>query len=471
LDYQCDAGSIWAGNTKTALMSEVIASSDVIAVVGLGKTGLSVANFLFKNQQRFMMLDTRQAPPNKETFNALFPAVACEFGPLKSETLCAVSKIVLSPGVSIKEPAIQTAIAQEVPVISDIALFLENVEAPIVAITGSNGKTTVTTLVGEMLAQAGKHVAVAGNIGTPVLDLLHDGKHYDCFVLELSSFQLETTPHLGAEVAVVLNLSEDHMDRYADLQEYHRAKQRIYLGAKKVIFNRQDPLTQAPLGQGVTAFSFGLNKPDLNQFGLIEENGESYLALGLKQLINCRALKIRGSHNVANALAALAIGRAMSLPMESMLQTLQSFGGLPHRCQLIRELDGVEYFNDSKGTNVGATLAAINGLASDVQKIVLIAGGEGKGADFSPLASAFSQSLRGLVAIGKDAEKLIGVANSASIKVVAAASLIEAVAKARGIAEAGDIVLLSPACASFDMFKNYEDRGEQFIRAVEALAP
>ena len=451
-------------------MTSLIASSEIVAVVGMGQTGLSVARYLRSRQQKFMMLDTRPSPPNLETFQKEFPDVVCELGPLNAETLKSVSKIVLSPGVDIKEPAIQQAIAGNVPVVGDIQIFVSEVSSPIIAITGSNGKSTVTALVGAMLQQAGKNAAIAGNIGVPVLDLLRQNNEFDYFVLELSSFQLETVDRLNAEVAVILNISEDHMDRYASLKDYYQAKQRIFFGAKSIVVNRADPLTQPPVRQGLVVVSFGLDKPDLNQFGVIATHDDRFLAQGLTKLMPISTLKIRGSHNTANALAALAIGKLLQLSFDDMVQTLQTFRGLPHRCEWIRTLDRVDYINDSKGTNVGATLAAIKGLADASHKIILIAGGEGKGADFSSLAPAFSQCLRALIAIGRDAEQLLTIAKRAGIEWLQALTLKEAVSEARRRAQSGDIVLLSPACASFDMFKNYIDRGEQFVAAVEALA-
>ena len=451
-------------------MTDLIASSKLTVVIGLGQTGLSVAKHLESKQQKFMMLDTRQAPPNAEIFQQRFPKVVCEFGPLKTDTLCRASQIIVSPGVDIKEPAVHAAINAGVPVVGDVQVFVDAIDTPVIAITGSNGKSTVTTLVGEMLKRAGKATAVAGNIGKPVLDLLTEEEDFEVAVLELSSFQLETTPALNAEVATVLNMSEDHMDRYPNMQAYHRAKQQIFKGAKQAVVNRQDALTQPPVHNSLKVVSFGLDKPDLKQFGVVTEQGERYLAFGLQRLMKVRDLKIRGSHNIANALAGLAVGHCLGLEFDGMLSTLKSFRGLPHRCQWIKELNGVEYFNDSKGTNVGATVAAIEGLSDRGQKIVLIAGGEGKGADFSLLTPVFNQHLRTLIAIGRDAQQLIAISEEANIKAIRAETLQEAVVGASKTAKSGDIVLLSPACASFDMFASYIERGEKFVQAVEALA-
>ena len=374
----------------------------------------------------------------------------------------------MSPGLALATPALQAAAARGVKLSGDIDLFARNAKAPIVAISGSNAKSTVTTLVGEMAAAAGKRVAVGGNLGTPALDLLNDD--VELYVMELSSFQLETTNQLGAEVATVLNVSEDHMDRYSGLPAYHLAKHRIFRGAKQVVVNRQDALTRPLMGEGLPCWTFGLSAPDFKAFGLREENGEKYLAFEFQNLMPVRELKVRGAHNQANALAALALGHAVGLPFDAMLSSLRSFTGLEHRCQWVRELDGVSYYNDSKATNVGAALAAIDGLGADMDgKLVLIAGGDGKGADFSGLRDSVAKHCRAVVLIGRDAD-LIAAALGEEVPQVRAASLDDAIAQSRELAQPGDAVLLSPACASFDMFKNYEERGQLFARAVEALA-
>lgn len=374
----------------------------------------------------------------------------------------------MSPGLALATPALQAAAARGVKLSGDIELFARNAKAPIVAISGSNAKSTVTTLVGEMAAAAGKRVAVGGNLGTPALDLLNDD--VELYVMELSSFQLETTDQLNAEVATVLNVSEDHMDRYSGLPAYHLAKHRIFRGARQVVVNRQDALSRPLIGEGLPCWTFGLNKPDFKAFGLREENGEKYLAFEFQNLMPVRELKIRGAHNQANALAALALGHAVGLPFDAMLSALRSFAGLEHRCQWVRELAGVGYYNDSKATNVGAALAAIEGLGADIQgKVVLIAGGDGKGADFKDLKGPVAANCRAVVLMGRDSG-LIADALGDAVPQVRAQSLDDAIAQSKALAQPGDVVLLSPACASFDMFKNYEERGQLFARAVEALA-
>ncbi|WP_346837150.1 UDP-N-acetylmuramoyl-L-alanine--D-glutamate ligase [Microbulbifer sp. SAOS-129_SWC] len=472
----------------------LIATSDKKVVIGMGATGQSVVRFLLRTGFVPVVVDSRSQPPGLEQFHAEFPDVPVETGPLNAETLLAASEIIASPGIALAEPALQQAVAAGIPVVGDIELFaraLNKLAQPpkLVAITGSNGKSTVTTLVGEMAAAAGVDVRVGGNIGVPVLDLLEPsarGKSEtsaqgewqslpQLFVLELSSFQLETTSSLVPTAATILNLSADHMDRYASLADYHRAKQRIYRNAQQLVVNRADPLTRGPLSRGSREWSFGLDKPDLQQFGVQafadggRESGNSteWLVQGSDKLLPVSALAMVGRHNVANALAALALGSAVGLPLAAMQSVLRRFNGLPHRCERVLDLDGVTFVNDSKGTNVGATRAALDGLATEERKIVLIAGGDGKGADFAPLAEA-AGALRALVTIGADGPRIAAVFDGL-VDSHSAASMDAAVACARALARPGDFVLLSPACASFDMYRNFEARGDDFRRAVAAL--
>ncbi len=438
------------------------------AVIGMGVTGLSVARYLVKKSDPFVLLDTREAPDNLDQFKREFPQVAIELGPLNTETLLLAEEIIVSPGVALAEPALKEAVARGLSVIGDVDLFTRDASAPIVAITGSNAKSTVTALLGEMASKAGLVVSVGGNIGRPVLDLLDD-EGVQLYVLELSSFQLETVQQLNAAAATVLNISADHMDRYPALPAYVMAKQRIYFGAKSIVVNREDVLTQPPLGAGIEMSSFGLDKPDRKGFGLLECDGQEYLAYEFEPLMPVADIKVPGRHNVANALAAMALGQAVDLPVDSMLETLKTFAGLPHRCQWVRKLDGVDYYNDSKGTNIGATQAAISGLARKPAALILIAGGVGKGADFTALKGEVEKNVETLILIGRDAP-LIETALSGSTNIYHAASLNAAVEQARGLARAGDAVLLSPACASFDMFAGFESRGDAFVEAVEALS-
>ena len=435
-------------------------------IVGLGKTGLSYARYLHKKNENFTVVDSRKNPPGLKEFTENYPAVRVELGRFKESTFLNATELLVSPGVDLREPVLAKAIEQDIPVTGDINIFAKNIAAPIVAVTGSNAKTTVVTLLGEMAKQAGVDAVVAGNIGKPVLDLLNE-KIRKLYVLEISSFQLETTRELSAEVACVLNISADHMDRYDSMQEYHAAKHRIFQACKQAVVNRDEPLSKPLLPASVKQWSYGLDEGDINQFGLIENRGDFYLAFNKKNLMPIKEVKLSGRHNLSNALAALAIGYAVGLDMPAMLQTLREFSGLPHRCQWISDIAGVSYYNDSKGTNVGACDAALRGLGK-ANNVILIAGGQGKGGVFSDLQSALKQHGKLLIVFGEDADQ-ISKALHEIVSTKKVRSLQEAVKLASDQAISGDIVLLSPACASFDMFENYEKRGEAFIDAVEAL--
>jgi UDP-N-acetylmuramoylalanine--D-glutamate ligase len=446
----------------------LIASDQFRIVVGLGKSGMSLVRFLARQGLAFAVVDTRANPPELANLREQFPQVDVRCGELDVDFLCRASELLVSPGLALSTPALQQAAARGVKLSGDIDLFARYAKAPIIAITGSNAKSTVTTLVGEMAVAAGKKVAVGGNLGVPALDLLSDD--IELYVLELSSFQLETTDQLNAEVATCLNISEDHMDRYASLAAYHLAKHRIFRGARQVVVNRDDALSRPLVAEQMPCWLFGLGKPDFKRFGLLTENGEKYLAYQFDALLPTAALKIRGAHNQSNALAALALGHAVGLPMAPMLEALKRFAGLPHRCQWVGERHEVNYYDDSKATNVGAALAAIEGLGADiVGKLVLIAGGDGKGADFSALAKPVAQVCRAVVLLGRDAERL-AAALGEGVPLIRVATLEEAVQRSAELAQPGDAVLLSPACASLDMFKNFEERGRLFAQAVEALA-
>lgn len=445
----------------------LIASDQFRIVVGLGKSGMSLVRHLARQGVPFAVVDTRENPPELETLRTHYPQVEVRCGELDADFLSRASELYVSPGLSLQTPAIQKAAEQGVRLSGDIELFARLAKAPIVAITGSNAKSTVTTLVGKMACKAGKHVGVGGNLGTPALDLLDD--NVDLYVLELSSFQLETCERLNAEVATVLNVSEDHMDRYSGMAAYHLAKHRIFRGARQVVVNRDDPLSRPLVSEQVPCWTFGCGQPDFNGFGLREHDGEKWLAFQFDPLMPVKDLKIRGAHNQANALAALALGHAAGLPFEPMLEALREFSGLAHRCQWVGEKAGVHYYNDSKATNVGAALAAIEGLGSDIAgKLVLLAGGDGKGADFEPLRKPISAFCRAVVLLGRDAERLAESLNT-DITIVHVSTLEQAVERAAALAEPGDAVLLSPACASLDMFRNFEERGRLFAQAVEAL--
>jgi UDP-N-acetylmuramoylalanine--D-glutamate ligase len=446
----------------------LIATDTARVIIGLGQTGLACARYLSSRGLPFFVCDTREQPPAAEQFRREYPQVALHCGPLDAAVLGQASEMLLSPGVGQADPAIQQALAAGVRLSGDIDLFCRAAKAPIVAITGSNAKSTVTTLVGNMAQAAGLNVKVGGNLGTPALDLLDEAA--ELYVLELSSFQLETTHELRAQAATVLNLSPDHLDRYASMQAYHAAKHRIYRGCRYAVENRDDALTRPLLPQGVQKISFGLGRPDLNQYGLLEHQGSRWLARGLEPLLDTRELKIRGNHNYANALAALALGEAAGLPMAAMLTALKAFGGLEHRCQWVADRCGLAWFNDSKGTNVGATLAALNGLGATLHgdaRIVLIAGGVGKGQRFDELDAPLARFGRALILIGEDAPAIARAVTSVEHQV--AADMPAAVELAVQQAQPGDIVLLSPACASFDMFSGYPARGRAFVDAVEGL--
>lgn len=441
---------------------------DLQVVIGLGATGYSCAEYLIEQGLPVAIADTRANPPNLTEFQKTFPNVAVSLGKLDDQLLQKAQRMVVSPGVSLKEAAIAKQIAQGVPAIGDIELFAQQANAPIISITGTNAKSTVTTLVGEMAAAANLNVQVGGNLGTPALKLLTDPRP-ELFVLELSSFQLETTHSLHSKVATVLNITPDHMDRYETLDDYRRAKQRIYANCDVAVCNRDDPLTDCGADFSGQKLFFTLDQPRENEFGLQRKNGMSYLSFENKILMPVSDLPILGRHYQANALAALAIGYGYGLSFEPMLKTLIEFKGLPHRCQLVRERLGVRWYNDSKGTNVGAALAAIEGLGPEIQgKIILIAGGVGKNADFSPLVPAIEKYVKTVVLIGEAAPILTDVIGG-RVPVCFGKSMEEAVGLAADAATQGDSVLLSPACASFDMFNNFEHRGTVFTKLVEEL--
>ncbi|MGM8933537.1 UDP-N-acetylmuramoyl-L-alanine--D-glutamate ligase [Pseudomonas neustonica] len=437
-------------------------------IVGLGSSGFSVARYLAGRGLSFAVVDTRQSPPGLDKLKRFAPMADLYLGELDEQLLCGASELIVSPGIALSTPALLAAAKAGVSIVGDIELFAREAKAPIVAITGSNAKSTVTTLVGEMAAAAGIAVAVGGNLGTPALDLLDENAAL--YVLELSSFQLETTDRLNARVATVLNVSEDHMDRYSGLAAYHLAKHRIFRGAEQVVVNRDDALSRPLVADELPTFTFGLSRPDFKGFGLVQQDGESWLAFEFEPLMPTRELKMRGAHNQSNALAALALGHAAGVPMQPMLEMLRRFAGLPHRCQWVGEHAGVSFFDDSKATNVGAALAAINGLGADIDgKLVLIAGGDGKGADFKPLSQPVERYCRAAVLLGRDADK-VAAALPSSLDATQVDSIEAAVQLAADKAQPGDIVLLSPACASLDMFKNFEERGRLFADAVGRLA-
>lgn len=443
---------------------QLIGTDRYTLVIGLGKTGYACANYLAQQGVRVIVADSREVPPYLAQLQQQWPQIPVQLGAFDKELCTAAERIVLSPGVALAEPAIQAAVDAGVAVQSEIDLFSAAAQAPVVAITGSNAKSTVTSLLGDMAEQAGWRVAVGGNLGTPAVDLLADD--VQLYVMELSSFQLETTHNLGAEVATVLNISPDHMDRYDSIADYHQAKHRIFQGCKQVVENADDQLTFALVPEQVKKRQFTLKEPDLNAYGVRSIAGESWLCHGRDSLIKTSELAMPGQHNVANCLAALALGDAVKLPREAMLASMRSYTGLAHRCEWVAELDGVTYINDSKGTNVGATVAAIEGLGPDVSgKILLLAGGVGKGADFSDLVAPLKQHARLAVTYGQDGADIHKVL-AGEVPVATTANMAEALQLAKRQAQAGDLILLSPACASFDEFNSFEQRGEVFAQLV-----
>lgn len=439
-----------------------------VLVLGLGDTGLSALRWLQRQGACLSVADTRDNPPGLEALKAEMPKVKVTVGTFVAAIFSDAEIVVVSPGVSLQEPEIQAAIGRGVAVVGDVELFSQYrpSSARVIAITGANGKTTVTTLVGEMCKAAGLKTIVAGNIGLPVLDAL-SMETPDVYVLELSSFQLETTTSLHVDAATMLNLTEDHMDRYASMQDYAVAKAHIFYDAKLQVLNRDDAWSMMMARSKLAQVTFGISaSEDEQSYGLLEQSGETWLSCGEKSLMNLRDLKIAGLHNAANALAAIALCRGIGVDYAPIIQTLYNFKGLPHRVEWVANINDVDYYDDSKGTNVGATCAAISGLA---HKVVLIAGGDGKGQDFSPLKQVVSENVRAVVLIGRDAALIESVLLSTEVPLYRATDLPEAVNIAKKLAVASDAVLLSPACASFDMFKNYVHRAEVFVKAVNDL--
>lgn len=434
-------------------------------IVGLGKTGLSCARYLVAQGIPVAITDTREQPPGLEALKTDLPDLALFLGGFEASVFDAAERLVVSPGVPVSEPLIQMAMERGVPVVGDIELFAQVADAPVIAITGSNGKSTVTTLVGAMAEQAGLCTKIGGNLGEPALDLLGQGA--ELYVLELSSFQLETTSSLHAKAAVVLNISPDHMDRYSGIDAYALIKSDIYSKAEIGVFNLDDPRVVAMRKGRESDLLYTLGEPGKNCFGLRQIDGVEWICYEQRALIPAAELLMPGRHNLSNALAALALGSAMGLSDIVMLDALKQFRGLVHRTQFVAEHAGVRWYNDSKGTNVGACIAALKGF-DGAGKTVLIAGGDSKGADFSVLAPVVHQMARAVVLIGRDAP-LIEQALSGTVDVLHAASMHEAVSLAAEQALDGDQVLLSPACASFDMFTGYEQRGQVFMDAVAEL--
>ena len=431
-------------------------------VLGLGATGLSIARYLHRRAGDPLFFDTRKQPPGIEELDALWPDAELLLG--DAQLPAGVERIIASPGIADSHPLLANARQQNIEIVSDIELFAREARAPFAAITGSNGKSTVTTLLYHMCRADGRNALAGGNLGEPALDLL-ERPVPDIYVLELSSFQLQRTETLPAAVAVLLNVSPDHLDWHSSAAEYRRSKYRIFREAQAAVINRADAEASRKSALLDRVISFGSDTPDSGQYGLRTENGATYLARGEKLLFAVNDLAMVGAHNQLNALAALAAGELLGLSMPAMLQVIAEFPGLPHRMQFVARVAGVDYINDSKATNVAAAVASINSIDGS---LVLIAGGDGKDGDFQDLAAAVDGKLRAAVLIGADAEK-IALALDTVMPVHFAADLRAAVRAAASYAETGDSVLLAPACASFDQFKNYGERGDVFAAAVGAL--
>lgn len=445
-------------------MSAAVQKSPYAVIVGLGRTGLSCARYLHARGWRLAVTDTRAQPPQLAQLRALDPAIPVSCGALDTTLLAAAVCVVASPGVSLEEPFFAEARRLGLAIVGDVELFARAADAPVVGITGTNGKSTVTTLLGRMAARAGLKVRVGGNLGEPALELLAAGT--ELYVLELSSYQLETTGSLSCRAATVLNVSPDHLDRYGSLTAYAAAKARIFARCDTAVINLDDPLVVAMPRAARRTLSFSLRAAIGADYAVAGHAGGWWLTRAGQPLLALEQMKLKGLHNAANALAALALGEALALPAEVMLEELRTFAGLPHRSQWVREVRGVSYIDDSKGTNVGATLAAVAGMPGP---LVMILGGEGKNQDFAPLAAGFRGKVRHAVLIGRDAAELArALAGVCTLE--RSATLPQAVRAAAAAAHPGDTVLLSPACASLDMFTDYAQRGAVFAQAVSELA-
>lgn len=461
-----------------------------VLVLGLGESGLAMARWCARMGARVRVADTRSSPPYAGALREQVPEAEFVSGEFSDALLAGIDILALSPGLPAGQMVVLQARLKGIAVVGEIELFAHAlqslhsvVEMPrVIAITGTNGKTTTTALTGHLCKTAGYDTEIAGNISPAALTALLDRIESDAlpriWVLELSSFQLETLNSLNADAATVLNISDDHLDRYISLDEYAEAKARIFGSGEGCIphdgtqvLNRDDARVRRMAIAGRPLLTFGLDVPaHAHDFGLLKKGGEYWLAQGDQPLMPLARLPINGLHNAANALAALALCAALGLPMDRLLAGLQTFRGLPHRVEYVAEVNRVRYYDDSKGTNVGATLAALEGqLAGPDHKVVLIAGGDGKGQDFSPLRPAVASSARAVVLIGRDAGKLEAALEGCGVPLQTAVDLPSAVQLAAELAEPGDVVLLSPACASLDMFRNYAHRAEVFIAAVREL--
>ncbi len=433
-------------------------------VVGLGRTGLSCARYLQSRGVSFAVTDSRSSPPESAALRQIAPQAQVSFGAFDESLLDGATRLVVSPGVSLREPFLVNAVRRGLPIAGDIELFAREAKAPIAAVTGTNGKSTVTTLVASMAAAAGKQVLAGGNLGRPALELL-DEPVPDLYVLELSSFQLDSTQALRTAAATVLNVTPDHMDRYASLGDYAASKARIFTNCDAAILNLDDAAVRGMAGGVRRRLGFSLLRDPAADYYASTSQDDVVLMHGNDRIVAMSELKITGLHNAANALAALAMSDALGLSRQHAVRALRDFPGLPHRSQWVADVDGVRYVDDSKGTNVGATLAAVAGMPGS---LVLIAGGQGKGQDFSALAGAFRGKVRHVVLLGQDAELIADAVRSVST-IEFARDMNEAVRLSAEAARPAETVLLSPACASLDMFRDYAHRGDVFAAAVRGL--
>ena len=449
-------GSMSGGHTP--------ASSGHALVVGLGETGLSCVRHLAGLHRKVVAVDSRQRPPRLAAVESEFPEVEVRCGGFDAPVFDTAAEIVVSPGVSVREPALQAAAARGVRIIGDIELFARAADAPVVAITGSNGKSTVTSLVSAMAKRGGVRAGSGGNLGPPALSLL--GRGYELYVLELSSFQLETTNALRPAAATVLNVSADHLDRYESFDEYVAAKRRVFSRDTVVVANLDDPLASRLGADRGSTIGFSTRAHPQARWYVEGSGSETRIMRQGAPVMPVDSVPIAGMHNVSNVLAAFALGEAVGLDLGAMSAAVETCAGLPHRCETVASCGGVRWINDSKGTNVGATVAAIDGAGAQ-GPVVLIAGGVAKGADFSPLLAPARRHVRCAVLIGRDAPRL-DAALGRCTEVRHAPNLAAAVDVAAQIARTGDTVLFSPACASFDMFANFEARGDAFRQIVLA---
>jgi UDP-N-acetylmuramoylalanine--D-glutamate ligase len=454
-----------------------------VLILGLGESGLASALWCARQGARVRVADTRAAPPYLEELHRRVSSADFRSGEFDKALLEGVDLLVLSPGLSGGLMVVIHARAAGIPVVGEIELFAQGLRdlgqnVPVLAITGTNGKTTTTALTGHLLRATGKSVGVAGNISPAALTALMDAQDANAlpriWVLELSSFQLETTATLNPLAATVLNISDDHLDRYIDLDEYASAKARIFQSAEGApgvqVLNRADGRVRRMALADRHIITFGLDAPAADEdFGLRPNRGEPWIVQGERFLLPVSELPLAGLHNAANAMAALALCTSLGFDANALLPALRGFRGLPHRVEKIAEIDGVSWYDDSKGTNVGATVAALNGLGGLGRKVVVILGGDGKGQDFSPLGKAVARHARAAVLIGRDGPLIEKAIAGAGVAIETANDMDDAVRRAQRQAQPGDAVLLSPACASFDMFRNYEHRAQVFVAAVHAL--